>query len=180
MRPFTGTVAVLDQVSFIGSIDGEPDYQLPAEGSPCAGRDGYADLAPGGTVIVADGSGAALATTQLGAGRSQQVVRNTKSERDQREALIDAIYNLRVSKVSRDPVAVAQLNLDRAKLRLADLDNPGPAPQPFEGHPFQANWCVLTFETTPLPPVGTHVVTVTHRGTTTYTNGEDHVDLIVG
>ena len=180
MRPFTGVVAFLDQVSFAGSIDGESDYQLPGQGTPCSGRNGYSDLAPGGTVIVADGSGSALATTQLGGGTVQNQVRNTASERQQREELIDAIYGLRVAKASYDSVAVAQLNLDRANLRLADLDNPGPSPQPFEGHAFEASWCFLSFETVPLPPGQTHVVTVTHRGSTTFTSGEDHVELVVG
>ena len=84
--------------------------------------------------------------TVLGGGRSISQVKSTASERQKREELIDAIYNLREAKVAGDPVAVANLNLARANLRLQDLDTPGPPP-PFEGHAFWAEWCRLPFST---------------------------------
>lgn len=180
LEPFAGTVAVLDQVTFVGSIDGDPDYQLPPPGTPCSGRGGYADLAPGGTVIVTDASGTALATTALGGGVTQHAVRNTRAERQQREQLIDSIYDLRHARAHGDRVRQAELNLERAELRLHDMENPGPSPQAFEGRPFAATWCVLPFSTGPIPPTDVHTVTVTHRGSTTFTGGQSGVELIVG
>jgi hypothetical protein len=178
-------VSFLRYVAFGGSIDGEAPYESPADGTQCAGEDGYSDLVPGATVVVADGSGAVLATAPLGAGQSSNRIRNTQSERVDREGMIDAIYGLRVAKAHGDRVLVAQLNLDRANLRLHDLDFPGPEPQPFEGHPFIAVWCSLPFSFAGLPVQPGYTFTVTHRGATTYSAGdlaakENRLELVIG
>ena len=120
---------------------------------------------------MADASGRALATTPLGPGTTVRQVRATASERRDREDLVDSIYDLRIAKASGDDVEVARLRLERAQLRLHDLDA-GPTPQPFEGHAFEAVWCRLTFAFAGLPPSPGYSVTVTHRGSTTYTSGQ--------
>jgi len=176
-----GKVSVLRTVGFSGSIDGQPDSP-PVFGQPCSGTGGYGDIAPGGVVIITDPAGAAIATTQLGGGVTTSAVRKTESERVQREDLIDAIYELRIALVAGDPVRSAQLNLDRANVRLADLDNPDPVP-PFEGHPFWAQWCDVSFTTPPLPDHPTYGVSITQRGTSTVTRQEvlsGQVSLIIG
>lgn len=167
----TGTVDVLDQVWFVGSIDGT-DYSPPQEGRMCAGTKGYADLAPGASVIVSGGDGAPLAVAQLSDGSLVHDVKGTEGERQSREELVDSIFGLRVAIASGDPVAVAQLNLDRANQRLADLSDTSPLPPPFEGHPFGAAWCRLTFSLPTLPIVPAYQVTVTNRGATTFTRDQ--------
>jgi hypothetical protein len=181
MMAVSGTVQFLDQVTFAGSIDGQPEYPPPAHGTACSGRDGYADLAAGATVIVASASGTVLATAELSGGTTVNEIKGTESERLAREDLIDAIYELRVAYANGDAVRVAQLNLDRANQRVADLDAGGTPP--FEGHAFNATWCHLSFTTPPLPVQGAYKVTVTHRGTTTFSATQvrgGQVALVVG
>lgn len=162
----TGHVEVLDSVWF----EGDPGYAPPAPGSPCSGRDGFADIAPGGTVIISGANGSALATTTLAAGQIVHKVAGTEIERWQREDLIDAIYELRVAQAGRDPLAVAQLNVQRADLRVADLEAGGLPP--FEGRAFQAAWCQVTFNPPDLPIEDAYGFTVTHRGTTVIARSE--------
>ena len=54
-------------------------------------------------------------------------VRGTESERIQRERLLDSIYELRSIPVRNDRARVAQLNLERAQLRVADMQAAGSA-----------------------------------------------------
>lgn len=171
-----GEVTFLDRsgVWFDGNTDGGQAHQPPADGSPCQGYDGYADLSAGGSVIVTDGSGLPLATTTLGGGTTVQEVRGTEAERTAREDLLDAIYGLRSAYAYGDPVRVAELNLERADLRVAD-QQAGGLPG-FEGHPFRATWCRVSFTVNDLPPLEGYQFTVTHRGTTTFTRSEIEAD----
>lgn len=179
----SGTVEYLSDVSFNGSNDGEP-WQLLANGSACPARDGYSDLVAGGSVVITGATGAALAVASLRPGQIVNGVKNTQTERAEREKLLDAIYDLRIAKTS-DPVEQAQLRLDRADLRLNDAEHPGSSPGPFEGHAFIATWCHLDF-VSPLLPIGaTYNVTVTHRGTTAFSaqqvqGNAGRVILIIG
>lgn len=167
----TGTVDVLDQVWFDGLPDelGGPPYSPPPPGSSCSGRDGFADLAPGAPVLISEGSGAALASVQLGAGTRVHQVLNTESERRERDELIDSIFDLRVAIAGGDPVAVAEVEVARAEQQLADV---GALPSaPFEGHPLAATWCRFTFTAPDLPLTDTYGVAVTHRGIQTFPRG---------
>ncbi len=93
-------------------------------------------------------------------------VRGTESERIQRERLLDSIYELRSIPVLNDRVRVAQLNLERAQLRVADMQAGGlPG---FECLPFRAKWCRVSFAAVDLPVSDSYQFTVTHRGTTTF------------
>jgi hypothetical protein len=185
--PIAGTVEFLDNDSvwFEGSIDGQPAWSPKPNGASCSGTDGYADLSAGGTVVISNGSGLALAQVPLAGGQTINEVKNTQSERDAREILIDSIYSLRIAVADSDPLQIAQLNLDRANLRVYDQNNPGPTPGPFEGRAFGATWCRLTFATPALPISNTYSIAVTHRGVTTFTAQEiranaNHVNLVVG
>ena len=93
-------------------------------------------------------------------------VRGAESERIQRERLLDSIYELRSIPVRNDRVRVAQLNLERAQLRVADMQAGGlPG---FECLPFRATWCRVSFAAVDLPVSDSYQFTVTHRGTTTF------------
>jgi hypothetical protein len=163
----SGAVTFLDRsgVEFEGNTDFGGGPQPPADGSPCQGYGGYADLSAGASVIISDASGVPLQTTTLDGGATVREVRGTESERIQREQLLDSIYELRSIPVRNDAVGVAELNLERAQLRLAD-QQAGGLPG-FEGHPFRATWCRVSFTASDLPLSDSYQFTVTHRGTTT-------------
>lgn len=163
----SGAVTFLDRsgVEFEGNTDFAGGPQPPADGSSCQGYGGYADLSAGGSVIISDASGAPLQTIALGEGVTVREVRGTESERIQREQLLDSIYELRSIPVRNDRVRLGQLNLERAQLRVADMQAGGlPG---FEGLPFRATWCRVSFAAVELPVSDSYQFTVTHRGTTT-------------
>ncbi|MFZ4433316.1 MAG: hypothetical protein ACOYOQ_09005 [Microthrixaceae bacterium] len=163
----SGGISFLKTVGFDGVIDGasDIDFRPSPNGTSCSGSKGYGDLNPGATVIIADGSGAVVATVPLGAGAIVNGVRGTPNERSERERLIDSIYGLRVAYAQYDSLRVAELNYERAQLRVNELNLP--FPQPFEGLPFYASWCRLSFSAPGLVLSPSYTVTIGTRGSTT-------------
>jgi hypothetical protein len=88
---------------------------------------------------------------------------DTESERRERKILIDSIFDLRSALVLGDPVAEANVEVARAEQHLADVDRPSTTP--FEGYPFAAAWCQLSFTVEGLPESANYGITVTTRGT---------------
>lgn len=163
---FSGSVAFLYQVWFVDipdEVEGTPTYVPPAPGSGCLAEGGYEDLAPGTKVLLTDDVGAPVATAELSAGVTVHQVLDTESERSERNRLIDSVFDLRSALVMDDPVAPAEVEVARAHQHLADAGQPSSAP--FEGYPFAAAWCRLTFRVEGAPVSARYGVTITHRGT---------------
>jgi hypothetical protein len=164
-RTIAGTVEVLDQVWFAG-------HAGPSPGSGCLGRGGYSDLSPGAPVLLTDGGGRGIGATSLGAGAIVQRVKRSDAEWREREGLIDSIYELRMAQAYGDSVRVAELRLERARLRLHDLENKGRIDLSFEGRAFVAAYCKFEFRTPPLADLPAYGFGVTHRGVVRMSNSE--------
>ena len=135
-------------------------FRPKPDGSACPAQDSYNDVREGSAVTISSGTGDTLATVALGKPVTRVMTRHSEAERDERAALIDAIYNLRIARTWNE-VKIERLSMAQAKQTLNDIKHP--KQWDFEGAKWVAVWCELSFTAGEVPAADTYVVEVGER-----------------